>query len=174
MRSSRCSSDILPGTAAPSPARLGTSLELPWPHPPPGRRAACASQTSFTITPPLRGSRRSQAARRRLMRWGANQRLMPRLQHILTGVGAPLFPVLVECGHLPFPPPARLRASPLSLCRLPLKGGVIRLVMFEAKSQHCRGKRVLTRISHQGVALFSRVQLGAGIFPSARARERRA
>ena len=32
----------------------------------------------------------------------------------------------------------------------------------------------LTRISHQGVALFSRVQLGAGIFPSARARERRA
>ena len=30
------------------------------------------------------------------------------------------------------------------------------------------------RIPHRGVALFSRVQLGAGVFPSARARERRA
>ncbi len=35
-------------------------------------------------------------------------------------------------------------------------------------------ERWLARISHQGVALFSRVQLGAGNFPSARARERRA
>ena len=56
------------------------------------------------ITPPLRGSRRSRAARRRLMRWGANQRLVPRLQHIHTGVGALLFPVFVGCRSHLFPP----------------------------------------------------------------------
>ena len=55
-----------------------------------------ASAFDAPITPPLRGSRRSRAVRRRLMRWGAsrrapkrrllrrgaNQRLVHRLQHI--------------------------------------------------------------------------------------------
>ena len=40
------------------------------------------------------------------------------------------FQCLSGVGAFHFPPPARLRAAPWS-CRLPLKGGVIRLVMFE-------------------------------------------
>ena len=34
----------------------------------------CGSQHPWQITPPLRGSRRSRAGRRRLMRWGARSR----------------------------------------------------------------------------------------------------
>ncbi len=58
------------------------------------------------ITPPLRGSRRSRAVRRRLRR----------------GVSSPRKPLVWRPSLLP--PPVRLRAAPL-FHRLPLKGGVM-------------------------------------------------
>ena len=82
------------------------------------------------ITPPLRGSRRSRAARRRLMRWGANQRLAPRLQHIHTGVGALLFPVFVGCRRVSFPPTGSPAGFALVL-PTPPQGGSDSLGMFE-------------------------------------------
>ena len=42
----------------------------------------------------------------------------------------PVVPLIVTHGAPRTPPPARLRASPLS-CRLPLEGGVIHVVMVE-------------------------------------------
>ena len=99
MRSNPCSFEFRTATAPPSP----TASEHPSNYRGPTRLPATVHAP---ITPLSRGSRRSRAARRRLMRWGANQRLTPRLQHIHTGVAVLLFPVCVGCGSLSFPPTA--------------------------------------------------------------------
>ncbi len=79
----------------PTGSTAGSALS---PTPPQGGSDSGAPYASLEITPPLRGSRRSRAVRRRLMRWGdsrqapkrrlmrwgANQRLVHRLQHIHT------------------------------------------------------------------------------------------
>ena len=99
------------------------------------------------ITPPLRGSRRSRAARRRLMRWGATNAGYTTSSTSIQASGLCSFQCLSGVGAIYFPPPARLRASPWS-CRLPLKGGVIRLGMFENGSlAAARSDRLGLRIS---------------------------
>ena len=74
------------------------------------------------ITPPLRGSRSSRAARRWPMRWGANQRVAARLQHIPTGVGVSLFRVFVGRRSVSFPPTGSRAALAARSDRLGLRG----------------------------------------------------
>ncbi len=94
----------------------------------PGLMGKRRSRLVPAITPPLRGSRRSRAEWRRLMRWGADAGAASGQRVPLKQVRLALW--LYEYCRLPLtrrrvgPPPDRLRAAPLSL-RLPLKGGVI-------------------------------------------------
>ena len=86
----------------------------------PGARMALAAAVHHS--PPLRGSRSSRAARRWPMRWGANQRVAPRLQHIPTGVGVSLFRVFVGRRSVSFPPTGSRAALAARSDRLGLRG----------------------------------------------------
>ena len=136
----------------PSGSTAGFALASPTPPPGGSDLEACIRRSS--ITPPWRGSRRSRAGRRRLMRWGGqpipatlptststqalrlppsrgSRRSRAARRWLMRWGGQPtpatlppVVPLIVTHRAPPSPPPARLRASPWPR-RLPLQGGVI-------------------------------------------------
>ena len=92
------------------------------------------------ITPPSRGSRRSRAGRRRLMRWGGQP---------IPATLPPVVPLIVTHRAPRPPPPARLRASPWSR-RLPLQGGVAEAEP-QAKADAVGGPTNSRHLAHQHI-----------------------